>query len=211
MRSIPVSIQAALEARSLVTRDFMRITARDRVTGELKTEGFWSGVRGVRAWAIDPETAAAVEYDFSGAGSLISTDPIPAVSNMTVQRVTVNFSLVEDRINELLRTYSLKNAPIVIWRGIFDPDTMTMVEAAQIRFVGFVDGAPTETPAEGQEGAIALECVSHAQELTRSNPDLRSHESQIIRAPGDDFLKDVATVGDIQIFWGAKSGVVATA
>jgi hypothetical protein len=211
MRSIPVSIQAALEARSLVTRDFMRITARDRVTGDLKSEGFWSGARGVRAWAIDPVDGAAVEYDFSGAGALISTDPIPAVSNMTVQRVTVNFSLIEDRINELLRTYSLQDAPLVIWRGTFDPATMAMVEPAQIRFVGFVDSAPVDTPAEGQEGAIALECVSHTQELTRHNPDLRSHESQILRAAGDDFLKDVATVGDIQIFWGAKSGVVATA
>jgi hypothetical protein len=82
---------------------------------------------------------------------------------------------------------------------------MTKAEPASSRFVGYVDEATLETPAEGGEGSFTLKCVSTAQELTRYNPDLRSNESQLLRAPGDTFYADTATVGDLTIFWGSTS------
>lgn len=207
MRVIPVSTQAMLEAQTLVTRDFMRITGRIRATGEPITEGFWSDVGDINAQVNDAETGLVVSYDFKGAGALIAIDPIPMVSDLTVQTVTVRFSQLDDRINELMRLYDIRLAKIEIYRGEFDPATMSMVEPATPRFIGFVDGAPVETPAEGQEGVIALTCVSSAQELTRGNPDTRSHESQILRAPGDAFFKDVTAVGELVIYWGGEGSV----
>lgn len=207
MRIIPVSTQALLEAQTLVTRDFMRITARVRATGVPIAQGFWSDVGPVNAQVIDAETGAITSYDFEGAGALIAIDPIPMVSNLTVQTVDVQFSQLDERINELMRTYDLRQAKIEIYRGEFDPATMVMVEPAVARFVGFVDGAPVETGAENSEGSVKLTCVSSAQELTRGNPDTRSHESQIVRAPGDDFLQDVTAVADLVIFWGSGGTV----
>jgi len=202
MRDIPVSTQALLEAQTLVTRDFMRITGRVRATGEPITEGFWSDVGNVSAWVVDAETGVPVSYDFQGVGALIAIDPIPMVSNLTVQTVNVQFSQLDDRINELLRVYDIKLAKIEIYRGEFDPATMTMVEPASSRFIGVVDDAPIETPAEGREGSVSIKCVSNGQELTRGNPDLRSDESQQLRAPGDTFFEDVTKVADLVIFWG---------
>ena len=209
MRIIPVSTQALLEAKTLVTRDFMRITARVRATGVPITEGFWSDVGPVTAQVVDADTGAITSYDFTGAGALISIDPIAMVSNMTVQTVDVHFSQLDEKINELLRVYDLRQAKVEIYRGEFDPATMTMVEPAAARFVGFVDGAPVETPSENSEGSVKLTCVSSAQELTRGNPDTRSHESQIVRAPGDDFFQDVTAVAELVIFWGSGGTAVA--
>ena len=207
MRSIPVNTQALLEAQTLVVRDFMRITGRVRATGAPITEGFWSDLGDVSAQVIDADTGLVVSYDFKGVGSLIAVDPIPMVSNLTVQEIEVTFSQLDDRINELLRVYDIRQAKVEIYRGEFDPETMQMVEPATSRFVGFIDGAPVETPAEGGEGSISIKCVSSAQELTRGNPDLRSHESQIARAVGDDFYRDVTSCGDLVIFWGRRGTV----
>lgn len=208
MRVFSASIQAALEAQTLVTRDFMRITGRVRATGAPITESFWSDFGDITAPVINPDTGAEVNYTFYGAGELVAMDPIPLVSNLTVQKVTVTFSQLDTRINELLRVYSVRQARVEIYRGIFDPVTRLLVEAAFPRFVGFVDGAPVETPAENGAGSVQFECVSHIQELTRSNPDTRSHDSQIARAPGDAFYQDVTSVGDLVIYWGRASGTV---
>lgn len=207
MRIIPVSTQALLEAGVLVTRDFMRITARDRATFAPVTEGFWSGRGEVQASVLDANTGALTQYPFKGVGALIAVDPIPMVSNLTVNSVDVQFSQLDDRVNELLRVYDIRQASVEIYRAEFDPETKRMVEPASPRFVGFVDGAPVDTPPEGGEGSVKIRCVSSAQEMTRSNPDMRSHESQQIRAPGDDFYKDVTTAGDLTIFWGRQGSV----
>ena len=207
MQVIPVNTQALLEAQTLVSRDFMRITGRVRETGAPITEGFWSDLGDVTAQVIDAHTGEVEAYNFRGAGSLIAVDPIPMVSNLTVQEIEIQFSQLDDRINELLRVYDIRQAVVEIYRAEFDPDTMVMVEPAAPRFVGFVDGAPVETPAEGGEGSIKLKCRSSAQELTRGNPDTRSHESQLARHPGDAFFKDVTTVGDWVIFWGRAGRV----
>jgi hypothetical protein len=205
MRVIPVSTQALLEANALVARDFMRITARRRDNGLPVVQCFWSDLGDVSAQVIDADTGAPVYLDFQGVGSLIAIDPIPMVSNLTVHSIDVTFSQLGERVNELLRIYDIRQAKVEIYRGEFDPETMQMVEPAACRFVGAVDDAPVETPAEGGEGSITVKCVSSAQELTRSNPDLRSHESQQLRAAGDDFYADVTTVADLTIFWG-KTG-----
>lgn len=207
MRVIPVSTQALLEAQTLVVRDFMRITARERATGNPVTEAWWSDVGDVNAQVIDADTGLTVAYDFQGVGALIAIPPIPMVSNLTVQEVEVQFSQLDDRINELLRVYDIRQAKVEIYRGEFDPETMVMVEPATSRFIGFVDGAPVETPSEGNEGSIKIKCVSSAQELTRGNPDMRSHESQQDRAPGDDFYKDVTSCADLVIFWGKRGTI----
>jgi len=207
MRDVPAATQALLEGDTIVARDFMRITARRRDNGAPVSECFWSDLGSVNAQVIDPDSGAAVSYDFSGVGALIAMDPIPMVSNLTVQTIDIQFSQLDDRINELLRVYDIRQAKVEIWRGEFNPATMRMLEPAAVRFVGTVDGAPVETPPEGGEGSIAIRCVSSAQELTRGNTDVRSHESQQIRAPGDDFYKDVAAVGDLVIFWGGPRSI----
>lgn len=208
-REISSANQDALEAGSLVLRDFLTIVARDRDTGDQVSDGMWSDVGTVTAEVVDPDTGLADERTFYGAGTLISIDDIPLVSNLTVQTVTIRLSQVADRVNDLVRTHDCKQARVEIHRGLFDPATRLPAAPAVCRFVGFVDDIEIQTPAEGGDGGVTLSCVSHTQEMTRSNPDTRSHASQVLRSASDDFFADAATVGEWELWWGKRKGRVA--
>ena len=56
-------------------------------------------------------------------------------------------------------------------------------------------------PAEGGEAKAVLTCVSHTVELTRSNPDVRSDESQKLR-DGDRFFRHAGSMASRKVYWG---------
>jgi hypothetical protein len=205
-RSLDSAVLSALAARTLVARDFLWFVVRDRDTGDPVTDGMWSDIGNVTAEVIDPDTGTPVERSFYGSGTLVGISDIPLVSNVTVQQVTITLSQVDDRVADLVRTYDVKQARVEIFRGLFDPATRLLVAPAVPRFVGFVDEVQIQTPAEGGDGAVVLTCASHTQEMLRSNPDTRSHESQKQRLATDNFFQDASVVGEWELFWGKKSG-----
>lgn len=211
MRALPSEIHDALAARRLVARDFVWIVARDRTTGDPVPDGYWSDYGTIAAEVVDPDTGAAQERQFYGAAGLVAVSDIPLVSTVTVQTVTVTLSQVADRVNELIRTYDCKQAPVQIFRGLFDPATRAMVAPAECRFVGFVDDLKIGTPAEGGDGGVVMTCASHTQELTRYNPDTRSDASQKLRSATDNFYADTAVVGGWELYWGRKQGRLSQA
>lgn len=208
MRNISAENLAALEARQLVARDFLWIVARRRDTGAPVTEGLWSDVGDVTASVIHPDTGMATERIWRGSGPLVTMNDIPLVANLAVQTVTIRLSQILDRVNQLVRDYDCQQARVEVYRGLFSPVTRQMVAPAECRFVGFVDKIEIKTPSENEEGGVDLICASHTQEMTRSNPDTRSHESQLRRYATDTFYKDTATVGEWELFWGSVKGKV---
>ena len=211
MRPITSDNRAALKARRLVPQDFIWITARSYSTGAPVEWGFWSGRGNVSAQVLQPDFGLPVTRNFEGAGSLIDISDIPLVSKIAAQPVTITLSQLNEATNAVVRGYDLKQAGIEIYRGLFSPDTRLPVDAATCRFIGFVDVIDITTPKEGEAGAITLTCMSHALELTRSNPDTRSHESQLRRDASDNFYVDTSTVGDWEHFWGGKTQKIETA
>lgn len=209
-RNISAENLAALEARQLVARDFLWIVARDRSTGDPVTDGMWSDVGNVTASIVHPDTGLEVSRDWFGSGTLVTINDIPLVSNLTVQSVEIRLSQVDDRVAQLVRDYDCKQARVEVYRGLFNPDTRQMVAPAECRFVGFVDVITITTATENEEGSVTLACVSHTQEMTRSNPDTRSHASQIRRNATDTFYQDSSTAGEWEIFWGSVKGKVPT-
>lgn len=206
MKTISPANQAALAARRLLPRDFLTITARNRSTGQPETVGFWSDLSNVSALVIDPDTQQPVMRTFYGAGALIQISDIPAVAGISIQRVTIQMSQLDEQVEAAVRLYDVKQAPVQIHTGLLDPDSRKLVDPAETLFVGFIDEVVITTPAEGAEGGVTITCTSHTQELTRSNPETRSHEDQQIRAPGDDFFIDAAVCGDWDHHWGATKG-----
>lgn len=206
MRVFSATLQNALLNRTIVFRDFLWLVPRDVETGNPAPYGFWSGAGNISAQVINPLSGSAVSRNFEGAGVMISISDIPAVSNLTVQNVSIHISQLNDDAQEVVRGYDLKQGRVEIYSGYFDPDTRLLLEPAFCRFQGFVDFVDVHTPKEGEDGYIDLTCTSHTSELTRTNPDTRSHDSQQLRAPGDAFFKDVVAVSDWNIFWGQKQG-----
>jgi hypothetical protein len=205
-RNISPENQDALEGRVLVARDFLWIVARNRDDNSPEAVGFWSDVDDVSAEVLNPDTGLAVMRNFYGSGTLIAIDPIPLVSNLTVQTVNVRMSQIDELVAQAVRLYDCKQARVEIYRGLFSPVSRQMVAPAECRFVGFIDVIEIKTPSENEDGGVNLTCNSHTQELLRSNPDTRSHESQILRNPTDNFFQDAATVGDWEHYWGRKNG-----
>jgi len=207
-RNISAENLAALAARRLVARDFLTIVARTRDTGAPVEDNMWSDVGNVTASVVDPNTGLEDSRDFYGSGTLVAISDIPLVANLSVQNVTIQMSQVNDRVEQLVRDYDCQQARVEIFRGLFDPETRQMVAPAECRFVGFVDKIEITTPSENEEGGVTLTCASHTQEMTRSNPDTRSHESQKLRSSTDSFYEDSSTAGEWEIFWGSIKGKV---
>jgi hypothetical protein len=206
MRSISPENQAALAARALVARDFLWFVARNRTTGTAETVGFWSDLENVSAQVLDPDTLLPVVRSYYGAGGLIAIDDIPAVSVIQVQDVHIRMSQLDEQVAGAIRGYDLKQARVEIHRGLFDPVSRNLVAPAVVRLVGFVNLVDINTGTEDTDGFVDITCVSHTQELTRSNPATRSHADQQTRSPTDTFFADAAVVGDWEFQWGEEKG-----
>ncbi len=209
-RSLTAENLAALAARTLVARDFLWFIARDRSTGDPVTDGMWSDVGTVSAQVINPDTGMSATRTFYGSGTLVQVSDVPLVANMTVQTVTIRMSQVSERVEDLIRTYDLKQGRVELYRGLFDPVSRSLVSPAVCRFVGFVDTVEIQTPAEDEDGGVTLTCTSHTQEMTRSNPTTRSDADQKRRSATDNFFADASVVGDWEHFWGKTSGTIST-
>lgn len=206
VRYFSSTLQNALTNRSIVFRDFLWLIARNRSTGNPYPYGFWSDAGSVTVQVINPLSQQAVTRSFEGAGTLISISDIPAVSNLTVQNITIEMSQISPAVAAVVRGYDLKQARVEVFSGYFDPSTRALLEPAFCRFQGFVDQSEIRTPKEGEAGSIVLTCNSHLAELTRSNPDTRSHATQLHRSSSDGFFQDVAAVGEWNVEWGRHSG-----
>lgn len=89
---------------TLVMRDFIWFTVRDRITGNPVNDAYWSDYGTFNASVINPETGGTETRTFIGADGCISYPDIPLVSTLTVQQVQVTLNQVSDRINDLMRT-----------------------------------------------------------------------------------------------------------
>lgn len=210
MRQISPQNQALLAAGSIVARDFIWFRVRNRQTGAAVTEGIWSGIENVSAMVREPDLQIVVTRPFTGTGTLVSVDDIPLVANLTVQTITVDASQVSGDIERIVREYDCQQGRVEIYRGLFDPSTWQQVDAAECRFVGFIDEIEIDTPSENDAGAVRFTCVSHVQEVTRASPQTRSTAYQHLRLAGDDFFKDAETAPDWEVWWGSEKGKVAT-
>jgi hypothetical protein len=205
-RSISPATRALLAQNKLEPRDFMTIYARNRDTGETVEESMWSDVGNVSANVINPDTGFAETREFYGTGNLVKISDIPLVSNLSVQNVNIELSHIASNAEALIRGYDVRQAVVQIFRGLFDPDTGTMVEPAYPRFSGFVDSVEVVTPSENDEGSNNLTCASHTQEVTRSNTATRSDSSQKIINSNDSFYRDAASTAEWKIWWGQAQG-----
>lgn len=207
MKAISPENQLALNQRQLVARDFLWFVARNRSTGNPVTAGFWSDIENVDVFVINPETLTPTSRTYYGASGLISISDIPSVSVLQVQDIQIAMSQLDEYVQQIVRDYDVRQAKVEIHRGLFDPDSRNLVSPAMIRFVGYVNNIEITTPSENNEGGVVITCVSHTQEMIRSNPSTRSDEDQrLSRSSTDNFFADAAVVGNWDIEWGAIKG-----
>lgn len=207
MRSSNSAMVAARAKPNLVSRDFIRIAGRNRTTGAIEHGCFWNGIGTITASVLDIETNTVIDYDFVGAGSLISIDGIAAVceQSITVGTQSITLSQIDQNVANLVRGYDLHEQSCYIWQGDLDPVTHILVAPAESVFAGIVDTCDINDPAAGDMGSIEISLRSHVSELTRKSGLKRSHASEILRNSADEFYLDTAVVGDWITYLGQKT------
>lgn len=204
MRNISITNQALLtNARSqgLVPRQFFWITVKDRSTGVPTSFGLWTGDYTISADVISGTTGATVERTYTG-GVNLEIGPISRVSNLSIQTVNVKLSAIADICQEIVRGYEPRLAKVEIHAGWLSVSDRLLADAAEIDFLGEVDGSPIETGAVGEDSTITLRIVSDAiSMLARTNPRKRSYEGQKRRSE-DEFSLYANSVKNWKIPWG---------
>lgn len=205
MRALDPIVQQALEAGSLVPRDFLWLRVRDAETGNPFEYGVWSDLGTVTAPVLRPLDGQPEERVYRGIGALAEISPVVLVTGLTVQTVSISLNNLHQDIIALLQRYDLKRGEVELHRGLLDPVSMRIISPALPRFSGIIDEAPDTTPPEGGTGSIELVCASHAQDLTRYSTAKRSDADQRLRDPDDGFYRHAAVVGQWTIRWGQRA------
>lgn len=205
MRALEANTVAALQERRLRRRNLIFMQPKDRSTGVSEDFGFWNGPITVSVSVYDAILQNNFTRVFHGAGGLISVGQIPLHSSIEVIEISIEISQIEDDVAEAIRGYDPRGCPIQIYRGMYDPDAQSFVDPPYTRFAGYVDEAPIRTPEVGGRGSITLKCASATRDLLRTNTDVSSHASQLLRTAGADKFNQYAVVaGEWDIWWGKE-------
>lgn len=207
MKNISAEMAAALAAgrdKGLVPRQLLLVEAIERSTGLPFLRGFWTGDDTIALGVPDRDTGIIVNREFIG-GVNLDISPIPRVSDLTIQTVTVDLSQIAIAVQEIAREYDLRLAKADVYEVTLNPLTKLASGNPEIVFMGEVNGNPIDTPAVGDEGSIELELNSDAiSMLTRTNPRKSSYEGQKRRS-GDEWGKYSSTISSWSVPWGQKA------
>lgn len=203
MRTVDTATyDAMVEApdKGLTPRNLVWFVARSLDGLSTQPFGFWNELDTATVSVLRGDTGTTENRVYEGDGSLLDISPIVLTSDLTVQSVTISLSQIHASVQNMVRGYDIRSAPVEIHRILFDPQTNQPVASAISRFMGKVDKAPIGTPTPGQEGSIPITCRSILSELTRTNPAKKSDEHQKTRS-GDRF-RQYSGVADVPVFWG---------
>lgn len=189
-----------LQSGQLVLRDFLYVRGKDS-DGDPAPFGFWTGTDDVTTNVISATDGSTESRDFIGGGTLLDVPAIVDTIGLEARSVDFGLSQIHSAVADMIRGNNIRVAVVELHRGVYDPDTWTLVSTPFPRFLGRVDGAHVETAAIGGQGGITLSAMSNAIDLTRTNPALKSDETQRLRSD-DRFRRYADTAGDIQVFWG---------
>lgn len=198
MRALPSQLAAFLATRPGAVRvhGLIWITARDRLTGSTATLGLWNG----------PDTQA---FDigglrtYYGAGSILGLERIVYGSGLDVRMHTFTLAAISPEVEQAVRGYEARLAPVEVHGLVIDPVTNAVVGAPWVMLRGWVDEVEITTPGVGSEGGIALRIASATRALTRTLSLKRGDASQELRQ-GDRFRRYAEISGTATVAWGEK-------
>lgn len=201
----PATIAYLQSGKAFVRHNLFWIIAKHRVTGALETFGISDAFDNYDILVRNPLTGTNETRPYIAMGGMLGMDAIPLTTDLTIRTVKVTLSYLNEEVKAAFREYDPRLAPVQIHRMILDQDTMLPIGAAESRFIGYVNEAPIERPAAGEEGKMSVSCVSHSRQLTKTNSGKRSDETQRRRG-GDRFRKHSTIAGDVSFWWGEKAG-----
>lgn len=162
----------------------------------------------VRVWGgYGQVTLAGETYDGIGDRGLVTISG--GALGDSEQNVSLSLNGVEPAILALLDASAVKNAPVVIWRLVFDGAGQTMLDA-QIFTRGKLDTIDQEESIGGT-AAIVATVEGAARGLGRSGQRMRTDADQRLVDPNDAAYRAISFAGKKTLYWGGQKPTSASA
>lgn len=199
MRALPSQLASFLAARpdGLRVHTLLWISARNRTTGAVEALGLWSGADHQQF-----DIGGSLR-DYYGAGTLLGLDRITYGTGLEVRMHTISLSAISPEVEEAVRLYDARLAPVEVHGLVIDPVTNAIVGAPWAALRGWVDEVEIRTPAAGGEGGIDLRIASASRALTRTL-SLKRGDASHQRRGGDRFRRYAEISGSVPVAWGEK-------
>ncbi|GAB5431084.1 MAG: hypothetical protein EpisKO_04540 [Epibacterium sp.] len=139
---------------------------------------------------------------YLGAGPLLQSEPMTADSGLQVRIYRLQLSAIAPAVEDLVKGYQTRFAPVEIHRLFLDPETRLPVGEPHRVFRGMIDGIDFPRAEPGGTPAVALQLVSETRVLTRTLPLKKSNDSHQRRGSADLFRQYGDISGSVPVFWG---------
>ena len=196
MRTFDSGTDALLAARGgLVAHRLVWIEARNTGTGETEAMGLWSGEDDLEI-ELDGKVRA-----YTGAGALLQAEAITAGSGLAVRLHRLSLAGTAPEVEDLVKGYDTRFAPVQVHRALFDPSTRSLVGVPHRVFRGMINSIEFPTAEPGGEPVTTVEVASETRLLTRPLPTKKSDDSHKRRG-GDRFRRYGDISGAVPVYWG---------
>lgn len=197
MRAYSSATAAYFASReSFVGHILLWVSARNRSSGANERIGFWTGVDH-QDFTIEGQTRT-----YYAAGAMLKADPIRRQTGIKVRTQRVTLSQVSAEVQQLIRGYDPRHAPVELHRALFHPLTEALIDEPHVLLRGYIDKVSVSTPEKGGAGNVSIEIATEARSLTKPLSRFRSDASLRARASGDGFRKYASLTETAEVLWG---------
>jgi len=196
MRIYDAATLASLNARQgTIAHRLIWISARETGTETIAALGLWSGEYDL---AITIGGQARV---YIGAGGVLQADPISAQAGLAVRIHQLRLAAVAPEVEDLVKGYDTRFAPVEIHRALFDPATRALVGDPHRVYLGMINNIEFPTAAPGGQAECIVSVASETRVLTRTLAGKKSDETHKARA-ADRFRRYGDISGSVPVYWG---------
>ncbi|PWE29961.1 hypothetical protein DDZ14_16090 [Maritimibacter sp. 55A14] len=198
MRDLDPATVAHLATRpAIAAYTLFWLSATNRTTGAVENMGLWSG-DDHQSFDIGGQMRL-----YHGAGTMLDQLTVRYQSGTQVQRQKLKLAAIAPEVEQALKIYEPRLAPVEIHRAILDADTRQLIGAPHRVFAGTLEQLKTTRPKPGEQGGVAATLASAMRRLTLRLSTTKSDEAQ--RRRGDDrFYRYADVSGNYVTIWGEK-------
>ena len=195
MRSLPAAVANYRAARIATHVEILVwIQARNRADNTMSSMGLWTG------WDNTTISLGGAAREFYGAGTLLEIPPLETAIGLDVRDFTISLSAISPEVEQLIRGYDVKFAPIEVYRAEYG-SSENLLGAPERVFKGTVESAPIVTPSIDNTAQVSITAVSTARNLTRYINLTKSDQIQRLRS-GDRFRRYGSIAKEVDVVWG---------
>lgn len=180
----------------VIARSLVWISARNRDTLATETIGFWTG-DDHREFTINGSLRT-----YFGAGAALDVPAFVYQTGLDVRMHTISLAGVAPEVEQAIRGYEPRLAPVEVHRALFSPDTMNLVAEPHRVFRGTIDEISYPTPEIGGDAVVSVSVASASRTLTRTLTLMKSDNAQRLRG-GDRFRRYADVSGAVEVKWGS--------